>query len=440
MRNSRVSKNDRAWSKLIAETPEILREVETSGFVDLTAKEIKPYREPRLATKFDFKEDVPNSLTCRNLSVLAVKNGVYRVATTDPFISLRHSIDILDPPVFRIPKHIRTLSVPEITSEAKALDVAQVAGILSDVFGEDKVHLVIRNREFCSAIEFQLPSLSARSSLLHYNASGVQIEVDGGYEGERALHLVEAKLANKRDNIAVRQLLYPHLHYRAKHPFMDIRSYLMFYDNLKAEYTFYRFHTDGDLSHRVDHDNARCYRLLDHENFDLLDELCHTPINHELIDLNAPFPQADRFATIYDIFMKLVRSKAHQLSTRQLFSDYKLDPRQHDYYGNTLVWMRLATKTDAKHYQATKIAKSIGMRMNRVETLLELAKIVVSNEVFSVAMRSHNENIPFESYRATLANLLRDERYRLKSDATIGRRTQTVKSWVEFLRRELRSF
>lgn len=434
-----LPKNEQAWSKLIDDSPQILREIDSTGYIDLPAKKIKPYREARLATKFDFKEDVPDALASRNLSVLAVSNGVYRIAPTNPFLQLKHSINILDPCVFRIPKSIRTLSVAEITSESKALDVANVTGILSDVFDEESVHLVIRNREYCSSIQFRLASDSPDTRLLLYNANGVQIEVDGGYEGKRTLHLVEAKIENKRDNITIRQLLYPHLHYRAKHPSLEIRSYLMFYDPAKSEYTFYRFDTDGDSHHKVDYKNANCYRLLDHSSFDYLAELCRTPVNHYVLNLNAPFPQADRFATVYDLFMKLVRSNSKPMTFDQLFSDYDLVARQHQYYVNTLVWMNLAVETDANYYKATQRAIDIAKTKNRAETILELARIVVSNEVFNSAMRSRYENICFEDYRSHLAELLSKRCYRLQSESTIERRLQTVKSWIEFFIQELRA-
>ena len=433
------SKNELAWSRIIEESPKLLHEIDTNGYCDLPAEKIKPYREVRLATKFDFKEDVPAALKSRNLSVLAISNGLYRVAPTNPFIRLTHSIDILDPEAFHIPKDIKTLSVSEISSEAKALDVANVSGILADVFNEESVHLVIRNREFCNSIQFRLPSRSRDSRLLSYNPKGVQIEVDGGYEGKTALHLVEAKIVNKRDNITIRQLLYPHLHYQIKHPSMYIRSYLMFYDTDKSEYTFYHFYTDGDTHHTVDHESAKCYRILDHGHFDFLEELCRIPQHHDLLDLNAPFPQADRFSTVYDIFMKLVRSRSKVLSTEQLFSSYVLEPRQHDYYGNTLIWMKLAVKTGAKEYTATRRAMSIARQCNRAKTIFELAKIVVSNEVFSAALRSTVEGISFDLSRYHLRDLLRKSHYRLSSESTIERRLQTVKSWVEFFLLELRN-
>lgn len=78
-----------AWQTIFEEMP-ILDSVRDFGFFDISADEIKRItkREPRLLTKIDFQKSLPKVMERDGLSILAIENGRYRIAKTNPFINI----------------------------------------------------------------------------------------------------------------------------------------------------------------------------------------------------------------------------------------------------------------------------------------------------------------------------------------------------------------
>ncbi len=52
------NKNDKAWEKLF-DKYNILDTVNNEGIYEITASQIKEFREPRLMTKFDHRNNLP---------------------------------------------------------------------------------------------------------------------------------------------------------------------------------------------------------------------------------------------------------------------------------------------------------------------------------------------------------------------------------------------
>ena len=78
-----------AW-KNIFDKYGILSKIKQDGFVDITATQIKAVngKEARLMAKIDFRENLPIAMQENGLSLLAIKNGTYRIVENDPFMSL----------------------------------------------------------------------------------------------------------------------------------------------------------------------------------------------------------------------------------------------------------------------------------------------------------------------------------------------------------------
>jgi len=85
----KLSKFETSWNKIF-EDLNILNHFEEHSYFDITAKKIKEVtkREPRLLTKIDFRENLPGIMVDNGLSILAIQNGLYRIAKTDPFIDI----------------------------------------------------------------------------------------------------------------------------------------------------------------------------------------------------------------------------------------------------------------------------------------------------------------------------------------------------------------
>ncbi len=417
-----MTKNDRAWEKILEQDPDIKHALEERAYFDITAKTIKDHsgREPRLACKNDFREQVPQPLQALHSSILALGNGNYRIARTDPFVSVvrprnaktqKHSL----------PKHIHALSPDDIKSESKALDAALISGILDDLT-EDTLSLVLRGREYCSPFEFSLPDQQNPGHRIDYPVDGVQVEVDGGYEGKNGIYLIEAKIGT-RDNMNLRQLLYPHLHYKNIYR-KPVKSYLMFYQPT-GQFHFYSFspnhlQLDGGLGHW-------CYQL-EHRYSDipLWENIIATSVDMRKTDRSAPFPQADKFEVVVEVFLKLCEKK--QLSKEALFVNHDIVPRQYDYYVNVLRWMRLIQKTSDPQQRIVFELSPLGNELAGkpvMKMLLEMARIVFSNSLLNLYLHHEQPRIP---------DRVREENG-LRADSTFERRLQTVRSWVNYFRK-----
>jgi hypothetical protein len=108
---SKISTN-KSWENIFNRF-DIFNEISRNKYFDITADQIKAVdgKEARLMTKVDFRENLPPIMLEENLSILAVKNGLYRIAKNDPFININKIIEgqyrfnihlILSPPIVEI--------------------------------------------------------------------------------------------------------------------------------------------------------------------------------------------------------------------------------------------------------------------------------------------------------------------------------------------------
>lgn len=412
-------KNDLAWKKILEEVTAIEREVANKGFYEIESSQIKKHgnREPRLACKIDYWQSVPTPLKERDLSVLAVRNTRYKIARTYPFIPIDQAQFERSEAseIFEIPDHIQAISPHNISSESKALDAALASKMLKEVVGEE-VGLVLRGREFCQPIEFSLPDRRDSNKPVWYHPEKVQLEVDGGYEGKDGIYLIEAKVGLK-DNINLRQLLYPHLHYGKLFKKL-VKTYVLFYEPDTGYFHFFRFrHEDRCLS------DYRCCALKTNFSNYCWDDLCEVKKDNSKTDKNAPFPQADSLEKILAAFLKL--DQCGPLTKEELFADENIKPRQYDYYASALRWMRLAQKDRDQHgirHLLTELGSSLAKKPTK-EILFEMAKIIFSNDLCHLFLFDEDPKIP---ERIEKRNGLNREK------TTYGRRIKTIKSWKKY--------
>ena len=432
-RQQKAPTNDTVWARILKENPKILQSIKTQGFFDIESSEIKEFREPRLACKIDFKEQVPKPLLQNELSVLAIRNGLYRIAPTNPFVDVPELNDASARTVsqFSLPSHIKTLSPTALTSEAKALDAALISGMLDFVF-QDNVQMVLRGYERSSNFNFSLPDRLSADQRVNYEVEGVQIEVDGGYEGQKGIYLVEAK-NRVNNNINIRQLLYPQLHYNKKFGSSKaVRTYLMLYDQISKLYHFLNLPFGKDASQQIgvpvfEPQFLTCQLSAPYEEpRDYWQDLTGVPIDNSIVDDDRPFPQADDFSKILALLSTV--SEQVEISLQELFIKYSLDPRQYDYYANAIRWLRLADyNAESRSLSLSVKGKEIMAISSTATMLFEIAKIALSNDIFNQYVHAGPSGVTNEARY----------RNRLHSDSTFYRRLSTVKRWLDFFKRNL---
>jgi len=317
--------NNKSWENIFDKYG-ILTTVKTNGFADITADQIKAVdgKEARLMTKVDFRENLPPIMSTEGLSILAIKNGLYRIANNDPFIDISNKITTkiieLSPP-----KDIISIDPYNIKSESAALDIAVISKMSDIVFGEEG-ELSIRGR--------LRGNLSFKIGTIPYDIDGVQIEVDGGYEAKKAIHLIEAKIGY-RNNINIRQLLYPQLYWEAEvSGKKDIKSYIFYLQD--DIYRFIPYYYDGVIGY-ADHTEEKAFRFkpLIPTKFSLYG----ITVNEENINQSVPFPQADKFDTINT--MLIVLNDYTCANKEILKTHFDIVDRQIDYYYKGLALLAL---------------------------------------------------------------------------------------------------
>jgi hypothetical protein len=400
MRKSKISTNE-SWNNIF-EKYEILKGIEAEGYFDITADQIKAVdgKEPRLMTKVDFRENLPTIMRDHTLSILAVKNGLYRIAKNDPFIDIDENISTKITEI-EVPKNLVSIDPFNIKSESAALDIAYISKMCDQVFGED-THLSIRGR-LRGELDFEIDSIA-------YNIDGVQIEVDGGYEGQKSIHLVEAKIGF-RNNINIRQLLYPQLYWQKElDGVKDLKSYVFYLHN--DVFRFIPYIYDGKVGY-ADHSNEIAFRFVQPESkFNIYD----VAVDESLVDQSVPFPQADKFEKVQD--MLLVISQNGCINKQELNLEFDLVSRQIDYYLNVLKWLKVCKEDDE-----CITLSDLGERIvklpfkNRIE---ELSKIVFSEPIANNFL--HKKEINDDMYA----------KYGMKSDSTRRRRLQTLSAWINY--------
>ena len=402
---SKISK-DQAWKNIFSRYG-LLQKIDDEGFVDITADEIKAVdgKEARLMCKVDFRENLPTIMSENGLSILAIKNGTYKISKNDPFIDVKRDIttQIIE---IKSPTNILSIDANNIKSESGGLDIAYISGMLDHVFKEKSV-LSIRGR-LRGTLEFDIEKT-------HYYIDGVQIEVDGGYESKDAIHLIEAKIGFK-NNINIRQLLYPQLFWEKEvEGKKEIRSYLFYLQD--DIFRFIPYVYDGKIGY-LDHDREMAFTFkVDKKDFSL-----HTiEVDQSMVDLTAPFPQADRFETINT--MLIIISQAECISKEELKMEFDIVDRQIDYYFNVLKWLRVCVEV-GNCLILTKRGKDI-IDLDFKDRIYFLAKIVFSEPIMNDVL---NDKIPSkDSFK----------KYNVNSQSTVERRLRTVRSWIGYFKKVL---
>ena len=400
--------NQDGWDKIFAALP-IIERVNRNGFFDLTASQINNIskRQARLMAKIDFREQLPKVMKDEGLAILAINNGTYRIGRFDPFIEINRISSVV-PERITFPDNIITLNPQKLAHESAVLDISLVSGILHRAFGE-AVNLTIRGRIRNSPFDFSLGGIQ-------FPVSGVQIEVDGGYEGNTTINLVEAKVGS-RSNISMRQLIYPQLAWEnTVGSRKAVRTFVCFYQEPIIRFIPVVYH-NGTCT--ADHQNEMAYLIEPEASIDLA-SIRPDPQAH--VDfLSAPFPQANSFETVLAMFS--IVAAREEISKDELLEDFDVDPsdpRHIDYYANAMKWMGLVDiKNGIVHINEK--GRSIAA-LSHAKKLKHLANIVFREPIFNYVLNKPTALVPPELF----------VRWRCYSKKTMDRRVQTVRAWIKY--------
>jgi hypothetical protein len=280
------SKNDVAWEKVF-EKYQIITALEQSRYFEISSNHINEFREARLMTKFDHKSQLPKLFADNNLSILPVSRGSYIIGDFKIFHNFTE--DNVEIEKIDFPHFIESLNYQDITSEATAINCAFISGIIQRFTGEAHLYPTVSGRMSSSCFDFEIES--QENCILKVSVSNSQIEIDGGYEGENSLNIIEAKNYIS-DDFLVRQLFYPYKLWSQKIN-KKVRPIFLTYTNgvfHLREYTF----EDSRYYNSLKLVQQRKYAVQDGViNIEIIQQILNTTIIKD--EPEVPVPQADSF-------------------------------------------------------------------------------------------------------------------------------------------------
>lgn len=426
--------NSIAWAKVF-ERYKVLGSVDKMGFADVSAQQLKIFREPRHMGKIDHEENLPEVFAENGLTILTLSNSTYRIGRFEIFQKLpMWDVPGYDVEIIRPPGNLETLDVSNLTSEPAVLNAAFSSQMLSE-FCNDELVLTVAGRMRAGYFDFQVNQSSG--GLHDISVANPQMEIDAGYEGSKALYIFEAKNHSAK-NFNLRQIYYPTRSWTQKIRKEVIPIFLTHSNDIFDLYQF-SFEQELVMSSAVLTKHRRF--MLSHEDpetKDLIEQakkvLASPPIENEHTR-STPFPQADSFEKVVDLVSILLEEPR---SVDDLATHFSFDPRQSDYYYNAAKYLGLAkTARDEETQVELRAATSEAERIFSLpykEKYTSLANRVL--EIRPVA--EAYEYLVRENTRPNLQQVVNSMSMypptAQLAESTKRRRAQTLLSWVDWLK------
>lgn len=417
-----TSKNEKAWRQLF-EKYNILKTVNQHGYFEISANQIKEFREPRLMTKFDQKSNLPDTFLNNNLSILPITRGSYIIGRFNAYENVNY-VDV-ETTTFSIPGYIETLDPQHIYSEANALNTVFVGQVINHILGEEDVYQTISGRMSTGVFDFNIDTVTGSIDLSVHNS---QCEIDAGFESPNKLLLLEAK--NFRvDNFLIRQMYYPYRLWAEKVKKEVIPAFFT-YSNDIFSFFIYKFN---------DKERYNSLELVAQKNYILEEEpITIEDIYYILQKINIvqepdiPFPQANNILRTIDLLSLLMEG---ELTKDEITSNYDFEPRQSNYYADAARYLGLAQKTGTHSnpiYELTPLGRQIMSKRHR-EKMLGIVESILQHEVFNNVFKKYLQTFSPVSIEEIVDIMNNSYIYNVNKNSTIVRRASTVKRWIEWI-------
>lgn len=421
------SKNDTAWEKLFTKH-KILDEIKEKGFKLITSTAINEFREARLMTKFDHKSQLPELFTNNNLSILPTSRGGYVIGIFDTFCDF--NIDETEVSKIDFPSFLESLDYRNISSESTAINCAFVSNILQDFTGEDNLFPTVSGRMSSSSFSFNINSIYTDTGLFSLSVINSQIEIDGGYEGDYSLNLIEAKNYIS-DDFLIRQLYYPYKLWSGKIS-KKVRPIFLTYSNGVFHLREYAF---GD----IDHYNS--INLIKHKKYVIRDGTFNIETIESILKSNIiieepsiPFPQANSFDRIINL-CELLQEREF-ISKEDITQNYDFDSRQTDYYLNAAKYLGLIDIIKDENGNIGGVLSPKGKQIfnvNLIDRQKEFVKIIIEHSVFNDTLKLYLHLGELPSKKEIVAIMKKSKLHNITSETTYFRRASTISVWIDWI-------
>ncbi|MDO5664223.1 MAG: transcriptional regulator, partial [Bacteroidia bacterium] len=384
------------------------------------------FREARLMTKFDHRSQVPKLFSDNNLSILPTSRGGYVIGSFETFYDF--NTDEIEISPIEFPTFLESLDYRDITSEATALNCAFVSRILHHFTEEENLLPTVSGRMSSSSFNFDINSLKG---LFKVKVSNSQVEIDGGYEGDFSLNLIEAKNYIS-DDFLVRQLYYPFKLWNEKIR-KKVRPIFLTYTNGIFHLREYEFE-NIDLYNSLVLVKHKKYVVQESGfNLERLDEILNR--TRTIKEPEVPFPQANNFDRVINL-CELLNQKVF-ISKEEITQNYDFDKRQTDYYSNAGKYLGLIeVGRDLYNGQIgcylTRKGKQL-FNLSLIDRQKEFAKLIISHSAFKNSLKLYLENGEIPEKEVIVEIMKRSKLYNIDSDSTFLRRSSTIIGWLNWI-------
>ena len=422
---SNTNLNDESWEQLFNKY-NILHCIESDGYFEISATQIKEFREPRLMSKFDHKKNLPKLFSDNQLAILPVTRGNYVISHFDAY----HKLESNNVPIQRVslPSHIQSLNFNNVPSELIALNSAFAAGIIDEFMEDDAVVSTVSGRMSSDSFSFKIRDIE-NSSFRYIDVNNAQIEIDAAYEGISYLALFEAKM-DISDDFLIRQLYYPFRlwHNRLTKP---VKSIFFIYSN--GIYTLYEYHFE-------DPENYNSLQCVKQRRYSIEDTMISVQDIQKVLENvklttephDIPFPQADKFERVVNL---CELANFHELSRKYITEHYDFDVRQTNYYADAGRYLGILEKIkeDSRtFYKITTKGKHI-LELNFKQRQLEYCNCILSHRAFNESLKLYFKYGTMPSSEQVVNIMGQSGLYNVESKNTFTRRSSTIKSWLNWI-------
>ncbi|HEN0625030.1 TPA: type II restriction endonuclease [Streptococcus agalactiae] len=425
---------DTAWQKLI-DKYSILTAIKNKGYFKISSNEIKEFREPRLMAKFDSSKYLPEVFKNNKLNILPISRSKYilgRFKLYENFPDLENFNTKL--PQIDLPK-LETIDIEKITSEANAINVLQLSGILEDFLElpeNEKLYSTFNSRMGSGVFDFFVDTFDGSRQFI--SVENAQIEIDGGFESEDFVVIVEAKNVIHTD-FHVRQLYYP---FRRWSPLVNkpIRLVFSIYSNMIFRLLEYEFEDINDYS-SIKFIKEKYYSLEDTTiTIDDLKTVFYST-DCEFLDKigktedSVPSVQADSFERIISLLENMYQNEMTKEDIQELMH---FSERQVGYYFNAGRYLEIFCKKKNSDKQIVYTLTEKGSEIylsNYKKRQLLLVRQIFKHKVFRTLFEYvlTNGELPEKDYITNLEL----EYGMVNSRSTAERRARSIRAWISWI-------
>ena len=418
-----------AWEKIL-EKYDIVSKVESNGICHINASDIKEFKEPRLMAKWDCSAALPLVLKNNRLNILPDSRSSYVLGDFllyEEIPELTEAVNKMD--YVELPAY-ETIDVNNISSEANAINVLILSGILDDFLEGKGTVETFNGRMGTGEFDFVVDTFRGRKQKI--SVKNAQCEIDGGFENDNDVIIMEAKNVLNED-FHVRQLYYPYRLWRSKVS-KPIRLIFSIYSNMIFRLFEYRFADENDYS-SIELVRTKNYSLQDTAiEIEDLNELrnktkvCYKDNQDD--DLKVPFIQANSFARVISL---LENMKDNPMTKDQIAELMEFDIRQSDYYYNAGAYIGLFEKKSEdkqKKIFLTKLGEEV-FSLNYKQRQIKFVELILQHQVFANCFDMIIENGGEMPKKTVIEKMMRD--YNVCNEGEIARRASSVQGWLKWI-------